>query len=237
MSSESYFKVPKEQDFLKIIEDAEEAGVLDKAATAVNNPLSWLRFIPGLGVGIRQAELEAEKQGSDKQNPLFEKGFKETDEEKDLAKELDRAIIGGGVKNNVIPTVAKATINFRILPGETIESVQKHVQSIISNKIKVAPVGFLTNPSPVSEINSEAYKVLEKTIRSMFPNSIVVPGLVGGGTDARYFYDISDDVYRFYPIRLSPETRTRFHGIDEKISKENYKEIIEFSYHLIKGLN
>ena len=146
-------------------------------------------------------------------------------------------IIGGGVKNNVIPTVAKATINFRILPGETIESVQKHVQSTISNKIKVAPVGFLTNPSPVSEINSEAYKVLEKTIRSMFPNSIVVPGLVGGGTDARYFYDISDDVYRFYPIRLSPETRTRFHGIDEKISKENYKEIIEFSYHLIKGLN
>jgi carboxypeptidase PM20D1 len=71
----------------------------------------------------------------------------------------------------------------------------------------------------------------------MFPNSIVVPGLVGGGTDARYFYDISDDVYRFYPIRLSPETRNRFHGIDEKISKENYKEIIEFSYHLIKGLN
>ena len=50
MSSESYFKVPKEKDFLKIIEDAEDAGVLDKAATAVNNPLSWLRFIPGLGV-------------------------------------------------------------------------------------------------------------------------------------------------------------------------------------------
>ena len=146
-------------------------------------------------------------------------------------------IIVGGVKNNVIPTVAKATINFRILPGETIESVQKHVEGTISNKIKVAPVGFLTNPSPVSKIDSKAYKVLEKTIRSMFPNSIVVPGLVGGGTDARYFYDISDDVYRFYPIRLSPETRTRFHGIDEKISKENYKEIIEFSYHFIKKIN
>ena len=97
MSSESYFKVPKEQDFLKIIEDAEEAGVLDKAATAVNNPLSWLRFIPSIGVGIRQAEKEAEAQG--KQSPLFEKGFKETDEERDLAKELDRAIIGGGVKS------------------------------------------------------------------------------------------------------------------------------------------
>ena len=146
-------------------------------------------------------------------------------------------IIDGGVKNNVIPTVAEATINFRILPGETIETTQEHIENTISDKIKVEPVGFLTNPSPVSGIDSEAYKTLEQTIRDMFPNSIVVPGLIGGGTDARYFYDISDDVYRFYPIRLGPESMTRFHGIDEKISKENYKEIIEFSYHLIKRFN
>ena len=146
-------------------------------------------------------------------------------------------IIQGGVKNNVIPTVASATINFRILPGETIASVKQHIEKNISNKIEVVPVGFLTNPSPVSRIDSEAYAILEKTIRSMFPNSIVVPGLVGGGTDARYFYEISDDVYRFYPIRVQPESMTRLHGIDEKISKDNYKEIIEFSYHLIKKFN
>ena len=143
-------------------------------------------------------------------------------------------IIGGGVKNNVIPTVAEATVNFRILPGETIESVKQHIENTISDKIKVEASGFLTNPSPVSSIDSESFKILEKTIRDMFPTSIVVPGLVGGGTDARYFYEISDDVYRFYPIRISPNTMTRFHGIDEKISKDNYKEIIEFTYHLIK---
>ena len=146
-------------------------------------------------------------------------------------------IIQGGVKNNVIPTVASATINFRILPGETIASVKQHIESSISDKIEVVPVGFLTNPSPVSRIDSDAYTILEKTIRSMFPKSIVVPGLVGGGTDARYFYEISDDVYRFYPIRVQPESMTRLHGIDEKISKDNYKEIIEFSYHLIKKFN
>jgi carboxypeptidase PM20D1 len=143
-------------------------------------------------------------------------------------------IIDGGVKNNVIPTVAEATINFRILPGETIESTQEHIKATISDKIKVEPVGFLTNPSPVSSIDSDAFKSLEQTIRDMFPTSIVVPGLVGGGTDARYFYDISEDVFRFYPIRIGPDSMTRFHGIDEKISKENYTEIIEFSYHLIK---
>ena len=146
-------------------------------------------------------------------------------------------IIDGGLKNNVIPTLAEATINFRILPDETIESVQQHIENTISDKIKVETAGFLTNPSPVSGIDSKAYKTLEKTIRDIFPNSIVVPGLVGGGTDARYFYDLSDDVYRFYPIRIAPESMTRFHGIDEKISKENYEEIVKFSYHLIKKFN
>ncbi|WP_419211250.1 M20 family peptidase [Maribacter sp. X9] len=146
-------------------------------------------------------------------------------------------IIDGGVKNNVIPTVAEATINFRILPGETIESVQEHIINTISDKIKVEPVGFLTNPSPVSKVDSEAYKKLESTIRSVFPESVVVPGLVGGGTDARYFYEVADDVYRFYPIRLAQNSMTRFHGIDEKISKENYKEIIQFTYQLIKKFN
>lgn len=146
-------------------------------------------------------------------------------------------IIEGGVKNNVIPTVAEATINFRILPGETIESVQAHIQTTVGDKIKVEPVGFLTNPSPVSGIDSKAFTDLEKTIRSVFPTTIVVPGLVGGGTDARYFYEISDDVYRFYPIRIGPESMTRFHGIDEKISKENYLEIIEFTYQLIRKIN
>lgn len=146
-------------------------------------------------------------------------------------------IIEGGVKDNVIPTVAKATINFRILPGETVESVKAHVQETVGDNIKVELAGFATNPSPVSGIDSDAFKNLETTIRSVFPEAVVVPGLIGGGTDARYYYDVSDEVYRFYPIRIAPESYTRFHGIDEKISKENYKEMVQFSYHLIQRFN
>ncbi|RIV33015.1 M20/M25/M40 family metallo-hydrolase [Flagellimonas lutimaris] len=146
-------------------------------------------------------------------------------------------IIEGGVKDNVIPTVGKATINFRILPGETVESVKEHIQETIGDGIKVEIAGFSTNPSPVSGIDSDAFKNLEKTIRSVFPEAVVVPGLIGGGTDARYFYDVSDDVYRFYPLRIGPDSMTRFHGIDEKIGKENYKEMITFTYNLIKRFN
>ncbi len=146
-------------------------------------------------------------------------------------------IIGGGVKNNVIPTVAEATVNFRILPGESIESVQEHIRQTVHDSIRIERVGFLTNPSPVSSVESEGFRVLEHTIRSLFPTTVVVPGLVGGGTDARYFYELSDDVYRFYPVRLSPDSFERFHGIDEKISRENYAEIIGFTYQLIRNLD
>ncbi|MDN3205264.1 M20 family peptidase [Algoriphagus sediminis] len=146
-------------------------------------------------------------------------------------------IIGGGVKDNVIPTVAEATVNFRILPGETVESVQKHIEETVSDKVKVEQKGFATNPSPVSGIDSEAFQILQKTITNQFPESVVVPGMIGGGTDARYFYGIADDVYRFYPIRMDSIAMTRFHGIDEKISKENYREVVEFCYHLIKNFN
>lgn len=146
-------------------------------------------------------------------------------------------IIDGGVKNNVIPTVAEATINFRILPGESIESVKAHIESTVSDLVRVEEVGFLTNPSPVSTVASQTYKTLEQTIRNQFPTTIVVPGLVGGGTDARYFYEVAEEVYRFYPMRLDSKSMTRFHGIDEKISKENYKEIIAFSYQLIKNFD
>ena len=146
-------------------------------------------------------------------------------------------IISGGVKNNVIPTVAEATINFRILPGETISSVQEHIQQVVNPKVRVEPVGFLTNPSPVSSVDSEGFSVLQQTIRSLFPGTIVVPGLVGGGTDARYFYEVSDDVYRFYPLRMGAKSMERFHGIDEKISKSNYAELIGFTYQFIRNLD
>lgn len=143
-------------------------------------------------------------------------------------------IIEGGVKDNVIPTLGKATVNFRILPGETIETVKQHIQETVGEDIEVELTGFATNPSPVSEVDSDAFNTLQTTIRSVFPEAVVVPGLIGGGTDARYFYKVSDDVFRFYPVRIGPDSMTRFHGIDEKISKDNYKEMVIFTYNLIK---
>ncbi|WP_092980028.1 M20 family peptidase [Robiginitalea myxolifaciens] len=145
-------------------------------------------------------------------------------------------IISGGVKDNVIPTVAEATVNFRILPGESIETVAAHIRETVHDTIQIEPLGFKTNPSRISSVESKGYTTLQTTIRGLFGDVPVIPGLVGGGTDARYFYDVSEDVYRFYPMRINKDNIGGFHGIDEKISKANYAEIIGFTYHFIRNI-
>lgn len=145
-------------------------------------------------------------------------------------------IIEGGVKDNVLPTSASAKINFRILPGETIESVTSYVQNIIDDprvSVATSKIEFGQNPSPVSDEGTFGFLVIQKSIREVFPETVVAPALVIGATDSRHYQSVSDQIYRFQPIQISLDDTKRFHGIDERISVENYKQAIRFYRQLI----
>lgn len=147
-------------------------------------------------------------------------------------------MISGGIKDNVIPTEANVVINFRILPGESVADVKKHIIGTIQDeRIKVETIGHATEPSTMSSDESDSYKIIEQTIIELFPEIIVSPGLLGAGTDSKHFIGVADNVYRFYPSRITPKNVTGFHGNNEFCTVENYKEIIQFNYQLIKNLN
>ncbi len=78
---------------------------------------------------------------------------------------------------------------------------------------------------------------LRKLFLQIIPDLIVSPGLVSGATDTRHYEKISDNAYRFYPMRVNENNRTGFHGINENISVENYKEIVQFTYQFIVNQN
>ena len=78
--------------------------------------------------------------------------------------------------------------------------------------------------------------MLEKTIKQVFPGSLVAPTLVVGGTDSRYMAPIADAVYRFQPVRATPSDLARYHGTDERISVANYAEMIRFYAQCIRNL-
>jgi carboxypeptidase PM20D1 len=128
-------------------------------------------------------------------------------------------IIDGGVKSNVLPSKATAVVNFRIAPGDTVEGVLDHVRRVIGDpRVSVVEARETREPSPVSPTDSEGYRLVERTIRQIFPEAIVAPYLLPGGTDSRHFTALTSDVYRFGAIRVGSDDLRRAHGTDERVS-------------------
>ncbi len=142
-----------------------------------------------------------------------------------------------GIKDNVLPVTATAVVNFRILPGETVESVKQYVTEVIDNS-QVEITGFGREPSGVSDSNSASFQLLTRTIHQANGGGhslIVAPYLVMGGTDARNFEDLTNNIYRFLFNYANPDDIKRIHSIDERISIENYVKVIRFYYQLMKN--
>lgn len=146
-------------------------------------------------------------------------------------------IIQGGDKEQSLPSTASVIVNFRIMPGETSQDIIKHVKNSFSDsRIKVEQFGTIVHePSPLSEIDSKSYKVIDQTIREVFPDVMVAPGLVIGRTDSLYYKEISDNVYRFAPYLYGLDEIDQVHGLNERISPDNYLNMIQFYIRFIQN--
>lgn len=143
-------------------------------------------------------------------------------------------MISGSPKSNILPTRATAVINFRILPGETFETVKQRVIDLIDDDRVAVTHEYGIDPSPVSPTDSRGFELIAKTIRGMDESIMVAPYMVRGGTDAKYFYTLSPNVYRFMMLRVDPQTIKYVHGIDEHVAVGDYLDAVRFYYHLIR---
>ncbi|WP_196139143.1 M20 family peptidase [Aliikangiella sp. G2MR2-5] len=142
-------------------------------------------------------------------------------------------MLKGSSKSNILPTQAQAVANFRIFPGETTQSVLAHVTKAIDDSRVKLEMFMQKNPSPVSPIDVKPYHLIEESIREISPEILVAPYLVLGGTDAKHFYDLSNNVYRFLMVRLTPDTLDSVHGINESIAVEDYVKAIQYFHRLL----
>lgn len=150
---------------------------------------------------------------------------------------LAPTIFKSGIKENLLPVEATAVLNFRILPGETSDEVIEYVKTIIDDdRIQVKKSGFLQEPTFVSPSDNPQFNLIKISARQVFGEVIASPFLVIAATDSRHFMDVSDNIYRFSPMILKPDDLQRIHGINEKISIENYKNGIRFYYQVLKNL-
>ena len=143
-------------------------------------------------------------------------------------------MIDGGVKANVLPREASARVNFRLLPGDTSEAVVAHVREVIDDPEIEITVETANEASPVADPRSEAFALLAEVIAQGAPDAVAVPALVLGGTDSTHYARISDNAFRFLPIRFDAKDLERIHGRDERISVENYLGAIDFYERLVR---
>jgi carboxypeptidase PM20D1 len=143
-------------------------------------------------------------------------------------------IFRSGVKDNVIPQTSEALVNFRILPGETIENVVVQVKKIINDdRVAIFIYGQPFAPPAPSPISGIGFETIMQSITAQYENAIAVPYLTLGGSDAKHYYNICDNIYRFAPYEMTGEDMSMIHGANEKISIANYRRMIEFYYRMI----
>lgn len=147
-------------------------------------------------------------------------------------------MVNSGVKENVVPQNAEAMLNCRLLPGETIEGVVKHVAKVIDDpRVKIATSGRHILASPVSPATTFGFSSIGKTIHQVYPDAIVSPMIMLGASDAKHYSEVSNNIYRFLPVNVTREDIARIHGLNERISKADFQKSICFYYWLIKNAN
>ncbi len=145
-------------------------------------------------------------------------------------------MLSASVKENILPTTAVATVNFRIHPRDTIASILSHLNKVIDDERVTVVVGRKDPASRVSSDQSEGFRLLVGTVRDLYGPVVVAPGLTIGGTDSRRYQAIANDNYRFNPMRVTRADAQGFHGTDERISIDNMVMATAFYERVIKGI-
>jgi len=145
-------------------------------------------------------------------------------------------IIRAGLKENVLPPIATAKVNFRVHSRDTIADVVAHVKAAINDpEIDVEVYGEGREPSFVSSTETDGYKMLSNAIAVSFDAQLIAPYLVVGGTDSRHYSEVADDIYRFIPIVMGANDMARFHGTNERITVDNMGRAVEFYGRLLEA--
>lgn len=146
-------------------------------------------------------------------------------------------MLSASIKENVLPIRAVATVNFRLHPRDTVQSVTDHVRRAIDNDAIEIKVVSGNEASSVADISSASYAAIVDTTRQIFGDVIVTPGITVAATDSRHYSTVSDNAYRFNPMEVGPEDMAAFHGTNERISIDNLVRATDFYAQLLLNVN
>ena len=137
--------------------------------------------------------------------------------------------LSGAPGENVLATTARASVNIRLLTGDTAERVVARARKVIADAAVELEVRHASDPSPVSPWRGDAWRRIATAVTETLGDEIITtPYLQLGASDSRWFTAISDHVYRFTPFHLTRAERDALHSHDERIRVEVWLRGIGF---------
>jgi len=142
-------------------------------------------------------------------------------------------MLEAGHATNALPQRARATVNCRILPGESVPEVQKTLERVFANdKIKVTPSGEATL-SPAPPLTREILGPAEAVSQQMWPGVPVVPTMLVATTDGRFLNNAGIHTYGLSGLFRDPDG-SGVHGLNERIPVSSLYDGLEFLYRVVK---
>ncbi|WP_067583101.1 M20/M25/M40 family metallo-hydrolase [Endozoicomonas ascidiicola] len=144
-------------------------------------------------------------------------------------------MVNAGIKENVISQTAEAKVNFRLLPGTSVEQLISDVKALIDDEtIEIVAKGWKKGP-PIADMTAPGYGHLKTAINKVLPETVVVPGMLTATTDSPHYAPVSDNIYRFHPFTLHMKLVGSIHGTNERISVDSINTALELSKSLIRS--
>ena len=131
-------------------------------------------------------------------------------------------MLNAGYKANVVPAVAEAVVDCRVLPGRQ-AAFEAEVDELIGPD--VAREWITSLPSYETAFDGDLVDAMNAALLAADPDARVVPYMLSGGTDAKAFARLGIRCFGFIPLRLPPELdfTALFHGVDERVPVESLR--------------
>jgi acetylornithine deacetylase/succinyl-diaminopimelate desuccinylase-like protein len=167
-------------------------------------------------------------------DPSFAREFQMNPNSRALIRNtISITMLEGSNKTNIIPPVAHAEIDTRLVPGEKLDRWVAELKGVINDeRIRIEPtLAFEARSSPAS---SDLRRALEKVVKRRYPGAIITLPVLAGFTDSHYFRDIGIASYGFWPFVAAPEALGGgFHGNNERIGRQPFMDGVRFMFEVV----
>jgi acetylornithine deacetylase/succinyl-diaminopimelate desuccinylase-like protein len=153
-----------------------------------------------------------------------------------LRNTVSPTILSAGTQINVIPSLAEAKLDGRIVPGQTRESFTRELREVFGDDVEIE---FFRPPSekPVPEAppRGPLWETIEQVLAERAPAARVVPKMLTGATDATHVARMGTTIYGFCPeLYVGPEESSRIHGHDERTTVESMRWGVRTLYEVVE---